>query len=430
MASLPEIPRGTELEDYVAALLQGTGYFVEKSIIEREQKEILELDIVATRYPSGVPHRQLFEVKSRDWGFADIFKLLGWKTYLGPDTVNEACFIATRIGEQTTIDLMEERFGKFNIDLVAVPDHLSLATALQEQGLIPHQPNEIDHALYRYSFWLERKILKSVKTFRTSRNNLEGPFALAEYLDLINNGTFFIGDLQSRLSALYQAYQQHPKLSMGIAGELDGWSYNPHVMSTGESWKRALSYGEVPEVQAAFYCEHRARLAILKGAVDYVCLERAGGLPPQPRLQPGESRVEPLELPDSFYSAVSTLRSIDEPDKVPVLWQSLLWKWGGFFLTEHLDEERTALAEEVGMPLGSLDKGLRVYEELFPYSNGWWTDLPGTRILKLFPAPFRGIGAQMRRMSAGAENYDPFRSNPILHRNLNQSQGEMRRVMR
>ena len=418
MASLPEIPKGSELEDYVAALLQCAGYFVEKSIIERDQKEILELDIVATRYNSGVPHRQLYEVKSGDWGFPDIFKLLGWKTYLGPDTVNEACFIATKFSDQDTIDLMKDRSSKFDIELVAVPDHLSLATALQQNGLISHPANEIDHALYRYSFWLERQILKTARTFRSSRNTLEGPFAIIEYLDLINNGTFFIGDLRDRLSVLYEAYQQHPKLAMAVAGELDGHNYNSHILHGGQSWEKALYHGEVPEVQAAFYCEHRARLAILKGAVDYMCLDRAGSLRPETEVRLDDSTFTLRELPSNFYNAVKALQSMEGPEKVPALWQSLLWKWGGFFLTDRLEEERSALAEEVGMSLQSLGKGIAVYDLLFPTPGGWWTNLPGAQIVKLFPTPFRGIGAQLRRMNAGSENYDPFRSQPILHKNL------------
>lgn len=95
MAELPEIPKGKELEDYVAGFLHCVRYFVEKSIIEREQKEILELDMVATTYIDGLPRRLLFEVKSGDWGFSDIFKLVGWKTYLSPDKVDDAHFIAT-----------------------------------------------------------------------------------------------------------------------------------------------------------------------------------------------------------------------------------------------------------------------------------------------------------------------------------------------
>lgn len=94
MAELPAVPRGKYLEDYVAALLQQSGYFVEKSAIERGETEVLELDIVTTQYVQQIPNRVLFEVKSGAWGFSDIFKLLGWQTYLSPERVDRAFFIA------------------------------------------------------------------------------------------------------------------------------------------------------------------------------------------------------------------------------------------------------------------------------------------------------------------------------------------------
>ncbi|MFF5939018.1 hypothetical protein [Streptomyces sp. NPDC012508] len=51
VVTLPEIPKaGEDLEDYIAALFQASGHFVEKQIIERDPADILELDIFATYY--------------------------------------------------------------------------------------------------------------------------------------------------------------------------------------------------------------------------------------------------------------------------------------------------------------------------------------------------------------------------------------------
>src|SRR3989304_6066059 len=82
-ATLSEVPKSPhELEDYVAALFQSARYFVEKNIVERDFTEILELDTVATTYEGQLPSSVLAEAKSGNWGFGDIFKIMGWMRYL------------------------------------------------------------------------------------------------------------------------------------------------------------------------------------------------------------------------------------------------------------------------------------------------------------------------------------------------------------
>jgi hypothetical protein len=75
--SLPDIPEGKGLEDFVAAFFQTAGQYVERSIIQRETEEILELDLLTTAYNDSIPTYLLTEVKSGKWGFSDLFKLSG-----------------------------------------------------------------------------------------------------------------------------------------------------------------------------------------------------------------------------------------------------------------------------------------------------------------------------------------------------------------
>ena len=50
---LSDIPEaGGDLEDYVAALFQASGYFVEKNVTERDPGDVLELDLVASSFGS------------------------------------------------------------------------------------------------------------------------------------------------------------------------------------------------------------------------------------------------------------------------------------------------------------------------------------------------------------------------------------------
>ena len=86
---LTDIPKGTDLEEYVAAAFQASGFFVERNIVEKEEGiDILELDIIVSDYQlNSPPEIKLIEVKSSNWGFRDIFKLKGWLEYL-EDTFN------------------------------------------------------------------------------------------------------------------------------------------------------------------------------------------------------------------------------------------------------------------------------------------------------------------------------------------------------
>ena len=65
--TLSEIPEpGVDIEDYVAALFQSAGYFVEKNLTQRDPADVLELDLVVTGYWDEHPVTLLAEVKGGD----------------------------------------------------------------------------------------------------------------------------------------------------------------------------------------------------------------------------------------------------------------------------------------------------------------------------------------------------------------------------
>ncbi|WP_028813591.1 hypothetical protein [Streptomyces flavidovirens] len=69
VVKLPDIPgAGEELEDYIAALFQASGHFVEKQIVESDPADLLELDIVTTDYAGEQASRRLIEVKGGKGG--------------------------------------------------------------------------------------------------------------------------------------------------------------------------------------------------------------------------------------------------------------------------------------------------------------------------------------------------------------------------
>ena len=80
--SLPDLPKDEYYEDFVAALLCAGGYYIEKRIDLRDPTNILELDVVTSKYYSDHVEKTLSEIKSAGWGISDVFKVKGWLDFL------------------------------------------------------------------------------------------------------------------------------------------------------------------------------------------------------------------------------------------------------------------------------------------------------------------------------------------------------------
>ncbi len=237
---------------------------------------------------------------------------------------------------------------------------------------------------------------KVVADWRKDKRDSQGPHAVYAYQELIRNGFLQARSLRERLASIYQAHWNHQTLAKSVASELDGSGWHVQDPPSGSHWDAALYQTKHPIVQAVLYHEHRAKLAILKGAVEYALLKTHDLLPKRTRIRFLGMELIADFLPENFHSAVRHLESIEGFERIASLWQSFLWKWGGFFLTDKEDEEIAVLADEVGMTTSAASSAMKLYDILFPIATGWFQDIQGTKILKLFPAPFRGIGVHYR----------------------------------
>ncbi len=415
--ALPEFPTGVDLEDYVAAFLQCAGFYTEKSLIESGETTIMELDIMAWKPTVDNTQHALFEVKGGDWGFADIFKVYGWKTYLEPRGVKAAYFVAPQAARSDkAVAYIEDKCTEIGLTLITHTDLDSLEGRFGELGLLPHSVNPDAHATWRFSFWLERQMQKVVGDRRKDRRGDQGPNAIWAYQELIRHGFLQARALRERLASMYQAHFDHPMLAKAVAAELDGNRWDTRSPSSGRHWQEALYKSKHTLVQASMYHEHRAKLAILKGAIEYTLLKQQGALPQESIVRFLGVELPADFLPDTFHNAVLGLESIEGFEKVASLWQSFLWKWGGFFLVDYETEELSALANEVGMTVSAASSAMGIYDILFPIQNGWFYSGQGSKILKLFPCQFRGIGAYYRReMRGAADMREAFGSLPYQH---------------
>lgn len=158
MAKLPELPKGREFEEYISAFFQCGGCYVERNIIEREERnEILELDLVATNYDEKQTKTLVAEVKSGDWGFSDIFKVKGWLDYLG---FIDGLLITNRPKEN--IRFYEEKANSIGIRLVQIHD-LSKTPEIFKEIVSNDKLIKEDFITWRFSYWVERNLLRELE---------------------------------------------------------------------------------------------------------------------------------------------------------------------------------------------------------------------------------------------------------------------------
>jgi len=417
LARVPE--SGRDLEDYVAGMFQAAGYFVEKNIRQRDVTDVLEIDAVATSYDGPLPTTVLAEAKGGRWGFPDIFKIAGWMAYLGIE--RGGFFVkASPGGAARDVERMARTVAPLGVALVDLGDFRDPAARLGARGFrVFRDPLLLD--LWRLAFRVERALIDGVRAARRARPDQHGPQEVLVYHDLVNDHVFFLHDVAERLRRIYGAYRSHPKLSLALAAEIGGGAFaqaakGPLPAAAARLLAEAMYEGKHPALQGSFYVEHRARLSILKAAIDLSCLADAGRLPG------GDAgRAAAAALPATFREGLRKLRAHPNYRRYALLWQVFLWGFGGFYLADREEEEFGWLADQTGIPAGEIGRGLAAFDDLFPLAGGAWiTPVRGTslRVAKMVPAALRGVGAVQRLQRRGARNYDGFGLSPLGRRNL------------
>lgn len=415
--TLPAEPTGDHYEHLAAAFLAAGGYFIEKNIRERiERRGFQELDICGWRWADGRSDRIVAEVKSGGWGKKELFTILGRRVYLG---CKQGLLIHRRQYDPDPVySVALKRMRPFGIgglllDPSESPEAVARAVAKicggdADQTVARVVPLATLPA-WRYCFWLEKRLVGALAV--ATRKSQPGT-CLDEAKSLLEqiHNRFFVPDCRVQSILLWRHYREHPKLTHRIVHEAyrDGVCPEFRTITESEAQTRCAFDGVCPVVQACLYLENWARCLILRAAVETALLREHGGL--------SESGTRGFNiddlLPDYFEDFSRYVLDLDCGERLPQLWQTYIFTWGGFLIEDAAEEEMQRLGLEVGMPMSSIRAGLRAFDMLFPgVSNGWHASVRGTgiRVLKLVPAAFRGLGVQRRRWLDGDE---PFKQLP------------------
>jgi hypothetical protein len=402
--SLPPFPKGEELEEFVSAYFQAAGFYIERRIIDRQDKEeILELDIIVTKYDEGAPSSELIEVKSGDWGFSDLFKIRGWLDYL---KIPHGVLITSN--QKDKLEQYKKVSSQLDISLRVIEETTSPTAANDILGYSPFiNIRREDLINWRFSYWIERTLLgllkkRKKKTYKTEKRHV----AIDTYYHDVNSGLFLIENRLARIEKLYTAYNTHPNISARTATEMIGGNFDDEVDGIpSKVFTSTFQKYELNDIQISCFVEHRARLALLKNTIDFILFKNNGHQELceeniDLKFDDQKFSISRLNfLPESFSLGLQTISSRPYFPKLPVFWQTFMFLFGGFILLDRKDEEYEALSLRTDIPPDKIEEALGTYDLLFP-SNGWFKDLTPRshiRIMKLFPTPFMGLGANFRR---------------------------------
>jgi hypothetical protein len=395
--SLSEFPKDKELEEYLNAYFQAVGYYTERNIIERETTEVLELDSILYDYSQDIPKTLLVEIKSGQWGFPEIFKVLGWKHYLNIDS--PVFVTSTSKGSDSIDDYYIKKSNEIGVNLCIVKDLETTGLCLIDL-LKGKSVETLDINSWRYSYWIEREILQKLQKQKKSETDTIRYKTMLDYYHNINNVSFFTDNILDKIKDIYAQFQSNSNLVARVANEVNKNGFVPEVIPKA-LYTSTFYDSEVTDLTTATYLEYRSRLAILKNVVDFILYKRID--PSSPKACEtykffGFTSTKFSLLPSELRERIEILKDHKYIHLYPVFWQWFQWLFGGFILLDYKDKEYKLFSDKTGIPVEYIDQAFDAYKILFPTTN-WFVENRNSNIkhLKMFPSVFMGVGTNYRK---------------------------------
>ena len=409
--ALPLIPKDAYYEDYVAAILNAGGYYLERSIHRAENNiDLLELDVVATKFMPNNIDSTIIEVKSGGWGMKDIFKVNGWLNFL---KLKKAVFIYQKneknkdeetlktVANELSVSLLN---NKLNDDGILKNDEINQYFGINTDGI----PNPVFKA-FRYSYDLERVMREYLMHFSKEHPEYETPGKVLCYFRELTDTGFFKNDPIDRLHFISNLSLQYRNISSIMDHEIHGEGLN-----TPEDCQNFVDYYDVffprtmkqNPVDVALLVTLLNRVYIIKSMVEYLLL-------PKKILANIEDKfvtsLQYILLNSNLKNGFRELEKHQYFYLYPYFFQVFFYVFGGFIMVAKRDEEYSLLAKIIGLPVAEIDKAFAFWDSLYPINDTWMQTINphgGMIAMKMTPAPLRGIGVNFRRHLYGSEGVD------------------------
>lgn len=416
---LPSIPKDCYYEDYVAAILNAGGYYLDRSVHRRKNGvDLLELDVVATRFEPDKAINTIIEVKSGGWGIKDLFKVKGWLDYL---QLTRAAFIYQETPEGKDEVTMQTVAKELGIDLLSNSlnsDGTINDTAILDSFGIHFDdiPSSVIRA-FRYSYALERVMLDFIHGFSKENPQFVTPIKVYSYFRSLVDETFFKSDPIKRLNFLTTLSLEHKNIACVLDKELKGQGVlDPNQCSQFDNLFEIEnpSTMSLRPVDVALYVQLLNRLYVFKAMVEYLVQPVKGE-----KTQEEEwiDRLGYLGLTSNITLGIDRLKTHPHFYLYPFFFQVFFFVFGGFIMKAKEDEEYGLLSVMSGLPKEEIDLALGFWDELYPLSKSWMKTMNhgGLFYMQFVPVPLRGVGVNFRRFFHAPEN---VRESEVLFDNL------------
>jgi len=389
--NLPKNPDGDQYEDLVSAWLQALGFYIETRLILKEGgRDVLELDVVAT--PSDdIRGSVLVDAKRKTASFSDAFKISGWRIYLG---IDDGCIVhGAELDEHHT-----GAFAALSPEIGVHVHHMNEDTT--EPGTCLRNSTGASQELVDAAAsagWFRQIALRlAYASFLSACRGQAGDplYDGALAYDRAVQASFFTRTPIRRVGALYDAYKRNPKLT----GQFVKKVASTKGVEEKAVWSDLTTSHDMLWLQYVMLLEHRARIAIIKSALEYTM----GPRDETAALEHPEDRFTWDDMiaataPPAFKEGVQELAKLPSPDRLPLVLQCFIEALGGWvFLTKR---DFGFFAELAGIDTAHVKDYLRLYNVFFPIQGdgNWIYSGPGGALaMKLVPGFVRGAGSFLR----------------------------------
>lgn len=397
--SLPTKPTGNQYEEAVSARIRAIGYFTEnQTTLDHEGRLVLELDVVASPASDDFLNRILVDAKKDTAHFTDIFKIYGWRTFLG---IPRGSIVHGVVQEAAAIGAFKEICPKLNVFAdhydFSAPASLDTLTIVNENA--SNRLRRIATEIGWYQLIADRLALQDFQSMKKKHVGDELFERVRRYRRACHLA-FFEPKPLKRAVKLYDAFQADPNIS----GAAVSWQATQSGVSEKSIWDLVRDKADYPWVQHVLVLETRARILIIKNAVEAALTMEHD----EADRQYYQDALHLHELPRNFRHGLEA--AAESPNRVyyPYILQLYFELFGGFMIDETDKEHLAALA---GCDTDAVDEGLELLNTFFPTTKGWRTTSKEITMLKMVPGYIRGIGAFFRQSVRKLKEYSAIAPN-------------------
>ncbi len=400
--ALPQIPKDAYYEDYVAAILNAGGYYLERSVHRAENNtELLELDVVATKFMPDNIDSTIIEVKSGGWGMRDVFKVNGWLHFLNLD---KAAFIYQQNeknkDEATLRDISKGLAVSLLSNKLKDDGTLENAEINRHFGInIGDIPNHVLKA-FRYSYDLERIMRDYLVYFSKEHPEFVTPKRVLTYFRNLIDTSFFISDPIDRIKYISDLSFSYRNISSIMDHELHG-----EGEKTADECKDFVDFFDIffpgkmklNPVDVALHVTLLNRVYIIKSMVEHLLIPKKI---PDTNVPEFLERLKYAQLNSNIKDGFEELNKHPYFYLYPYFFQVFFYVFGGFIMEAKHDEEYQLLSKISGLPVSEICNAFDFWDKLYPIGTSWMKEVnphKGMTAMKLTPAPLRGVGVNFRR---------------------------------